>query len=197
MDPLSALAIAAAAFQFLELGGKLCIKAWEKYRDIQQGMPDDQILAEEGKELETTLEDLSSQISWFRNISASIVASHVPTSGQAQLLKLSSQCTSLSSDFERIRRQLKIPNSRETNSEIHLRSHVGFNLVLRRNMPEEKCRDCQKAKDEEKAEFRRNKEDIGKIERKMEPLRRNIMDSILLSLWYVSLAWYHSVFVHL
>lgn len=187
MDPLSALAIAAAAFQFLELGGKLCIKAWEKYKHIQQDSPDDQMLAEEEKELQKTLEELSSQVSWFRSVSKGIVASHPPTPGQAQLLELSSQCTELSSDFERIKSQLKLPNSRETNSEIHMRKHVGASLVLRRNMPEGKCRDCQKAKDEEEAEFQRNKEDFEKMRSKLEPLRRNIMDAILLSLWYVPL----------
>lgn len=54
-------------------------------------------------------------------------------------------------------------------------------------MPEEKCGDCKKAKVAEEAEFRRNREDVEKIERRLEPLRRDIMDSILLSLWYVSL----------
>lgn len=102
-------------------------------------------------------------------------------------MKLSSQCTQLSSDFERIKSRLKLPNSQETNSELHFRNHVGSSPVLRRNMPEEKCGDCKKAKVAEEAEFRRNREDVEKIERRLEPLRRDIMDSILLSLWYVSL----------
>lgn len=193
MDPLSALAIATAAFQFLELGGKLCTKAWEKYKHVQQNKPNDQTLAEEEKEFQKTLEDLSSQVSWFRNISERIVASQLPTPGEAQLLKLSSQCTQLSNDFERIKSQLKLPNSRETNSELHFRNHASSNPVLRQKMPEEKCRDCQKAKDEEEAEFRRNKEDVEKIERSLEPLRRVIMDSIILSLWYVPLVYLHSI----
>ncbi|UKZ65944.1 uncharacterized protein TrAtP1_007132 [Trichoderma atroviride] len=50
-------------------------------------------------------------------------------------------------------------------------------------MPEEKCRDCQKAKDAEEAKFEKNKEDVEKIKSQLEPLRRNIMDAILLSLW--------------
>lgn len=162
MDPLSALAIATAAFQFLDLGGKLCIKAWEKYKHVQQKRLNDQMLVEEEKELQKVLEDLSSQVSWFRNVSEGIVASQPLTPGQEQLLKLLSQCISLSSDFELIKSQLKLPNSRDMNSEIHLRSHVGSNLILRRNMPEEKCRDCQKAKDEEQAEFRKNAEETLK-----------------------------------
>ncbi|EHK39399.1 hypothetical protein TRIATDRAFT_322971 [Trichoderma atroviride IMI 206040] len=50
-------------------------------------------------------------------------------------------------------------------------------------MPEGKCKDCQKAKDVEKEEFQRNEKDFEKIKSKLEPLRRNIMDAILLSLW--------------
>ncbi|KAL6786566.1 hypothetical protein J3E68DRAFT_446850 [Trichoderma sp. SZMC 28012] len=146
MDPLSALAIAAAVFQFLELGGKLCIKGWEKYKQIQQAIPDDQKLAEEEEELRKIFEELSGQISWFRQVSTSIVVSQPPTPTQVQLLKLSSQCASISSDFEQIKSQLKLHNPQKMESD------------------------------------QRNK-DIERMTGKLGPLKREIMDFILLSLW--------------
>lgn len=159
MDPLSALAIAAAVFQFLELGGKLCIKGWEKYKQIQQTIPDDQKLAQKEEELRKIFEDLSGQISWFRQVSTSIVVSQHPTPTQAQLLKLSSQCASLASDFERIKSQMKLPNNRAIKS--------------------------ARRKDLKNAEVQRNKEEIEPIKKCLKLLKQETMDFILLSLWYV------------
>lgn len=190
MDPLSALAIAAAVFQFLELGGKLCVKGWETYKQAQREGLNEHKLAQEKKELKETFDELSDQISWFRQVSTSIEVSQPPTPTQVQLLKLSSQCTELSSDFGRIERQMNLPNSRETNSEIHERVHVG--QMSRRQTKEDNCKECQRRKKEENAEFQKNKEDIERITGKLGPLKREIMDFILLSLWYV-----HFVFIHL
>lgn len=187
MDPLSALAIAAAAFQFLELGAKLCVKGWEKYKQIQReriaqklagkeelGKPklaeeEEELrktkLAEEEEEeepeeeLRKTLEELSDQISWFREFYKNISLSEAPTMTQAHLLKLSSRCVRLSDDFERIKSRMALPNHQTT--EPAMRRH------------------------QENDETYKNEQDIERVARELGPLKRELMDSIILSLWYV------------
>ncbi|KKP04974.1 hypothetical protein THAR02_02911 [Trichoderma harzianum] len=131
MDPLSALAIAAAVFQFLELGGKLCIKGWEKYKHIQQGVPHDQKHTEEEEQLRKIFEELSGQISWFQEVSTSIVVSQPPT--PTQTMK------------------------------------------------------SAKRKNRGGADIQRINDDIELIEEKLEQLKRETMDFILLSLWLIEL----------
>jgi chromosome segregation ATPase len=157
MDPLSALAVAAAVFQFLDLGGKALMKAWDKYKQMQQGTPDDQKLAEEEEELRRALKDLTTQISWIRDVLTNMLASEPPTPAQARLKQLSSQCISLSNDFESIKHQMKPPSSREIRSTVHQRN----------------------------AELDRNSGDIERISGRLESLRRNVIDYMLLCLWYV------------
>ncbi|KAL7903815.1 hypothetical protein GGI35DRAFT_465099 [Trichoderma velutinum] len=157
MDPLSALAVAAAAFQFLELGGKLCAKGWEKYKQMQQDVTNGQELAQKEEELRKTFEELSAQISWFQQVSASIVVSQPPTPTQVKLLKLSSQCAGLSSDFERIKSQITLSNS------------PAINTRMRRS--------------EKDARMQRDQKDIQRITKNMESLKRETIDFIFLSLW--------------
>lgn len=157
MEPLSALAIAAAVFQFLDLGGKLCIKGWEKYKHIQQGVPTAQKLAGEEKELKQIFEELSGQISWFQQVSTRIKVSERPTPIQVHLSELSDRCTDLSRDFERIKNQMKLPSPQKIKP--------------------------AKRKNRENEEVQRDQEDIERIIEQLEPLKREIMDFILLSLW--------------
>lgn len=165
MDPLSALAIAAAVFQFLDLGGKLLAKGWGKYQEIRRDVSENREHAEEVEEFSKTLEELSGQISWFRQVSISIVVSQPPTPTQVQLLKLSSQCASLSSDFERIKSQMKLPNNWAMKS--------------------------AKMKDRNKAEVQRKQEEFDRITKRLELLTREAMDFIFLSLWYVYSIFMH------
>ncbi|QYT03178.1 hypothetical protein H0G86_010147 [Trichoderma simmonsii] len=179
MDPISALGIAAAAFQFLDVGGKLFCKASEKYEQIQQKIPDDANLLEEIEEFRKLFDDLSFQNTWIREVFAKVMLSEPPTSTQIQLLQLSSQCTSLSNEFERIKSQMKPPNNRKMNTEIHFREHISIGP----HVPEKDCRECQQKRDEKNAEFQKNKEDIEGIKRKLEALKRNTIDLIFTSLW--------------
>ncbi|KAL6823208.1 hypothetical protein V8C40DRAFT_275326 [Trichoderma camerunense] len=45
------------------------------------------------------------------------------------------------------------------------------------------CKECQQMKDKENAEFNSNMQDIGRIKSEFEPLRRNIIDAMILCLW--------------
>ncbi|KAK4062315.1 hypothetical protein Trihar35433_9136 [Trichoderma harzianum] len=179
MDPISALGIAAAAFQFADVGGKICAKAWEKYKQMRQETDDNQKLAEEEEELSETLEDLSFQVSWMRQISQRINASIPITSTELQLSTLSSQCIELSEKFEQIKNQIKPPNNSGKRSEIHWLEHTRSY----RHVREKDCRECQKKKDEEEQEFYRNKDNIEKIKTKLESFKRKAVDFILISLW--------------
>ncbi|KAL7946976.1 hypothetical protein V8C42DRAFT_298975 [Trichoderma barbatum] len=182
MDPLSALAIAAAVFQFVDLGGKLLIHGWEKYKQMRQEMPGDQEFEEQQEELRRTFDDLSFRISGIRQVATDMNNSQeAKTPTRVQLLQLLSNCTSLSEDFEKIKDQIKPPISRKMKSEIHLHNHTGG--YLNRPVKEEDCRECKKMKDEENAEFQKNSEDIERIKHQFEPLRRNVYDSVLLCLW--------------
>ncbi|UKZ78937.1 hypothetical protein TrVFT333_006684 [Trichoderma virens FT-333] len=180
MDPITALGVAAAAFQFLELGGKLCVKAWEKYKQIQEEAPHDQKLAEEEQELSKTLEDLSFQMTWIRQVSTDVKVSDRPTPTERQLSGLSSECRSLSSNFEQIESQMKLSISRESNSEVHARDHGRFGT---RFVREQDCKECRKREDEHKAEVDKIKEDVERIKKKLVPLKRQTLDSMLISLW--------------
>ncbi|KAK4076721.1 uncharacterized protein Triagg1_4324 [Trichoderma aggressivum f. europaeum] len=181
MDPLSALAIAAAVFQFLELGGKLCVKGWEKYKQIQQSVPDHQKLAAAEGELRKIFDELSDQISWFRQVSTSKAVSQSPTPTHLQLMALSDRCTELAGDFEQIENHMKLPTSREMKSEIHKNEHAGGRL--RRQVQEKDCKECRKEMEREQHEFRKSKESVEAMMQKMDPLKREIIDFIILSLW--------------
>ncbi|KAL6814897.1 hypothetical protein J3E69DRAFT_102562 [Trichoderma sp. SZMC 28015] len=182
MDPLSALAIAAAVFQFLELGGKLLNNGWEKYKQMRQEMPDFQKLAEQSEELRRTLDDLSLQISGIRQINTDMKnTQHAETQTQLHLLQLLSKCTTLSNDFEKVKNTMKPPNSRKIISELHQQNHM---LGGSGKLVEEKhCKECQKMKDDENAEFNKMMQDIERIKSEFEPLKRNVIDAIIFCLW--------------
>lgn len=183
MDPLSALAIAAAVFQFLELGGKLLNNGWEKYKQMRQEMPDAQKFAERSEELRRTLDDLSFQIAGIRQVDADMTKSqYAETQSQLHLLQLLSKCTALSNDFERVKNTMKPPKRQKMISELHQRNHMlsGSNTSAEENH----CKECQKAKDEESVEFNNNMQAVLRIKSEFAPLRRNIIDAMILCLWY-------------
>ncbi|KAJ4854378.1 AAA domain-containing protein [Trichoderma breve] len=178
MDPLSSLAIAAAVFQFLDIGGKLLVKGWGYYKnmrgELRKETPDYGQLNDEKRELLRAFEDLSSQISGIQATSENMMASELATPANGQSLRLLSTCTSLSRDLEKIKKKINPPSKEKINCKDHLRYHPHG---------EESCKECQKRNDAEIMEFNRNEKNIEEIRRRLEALRRNVIDSVILGLW--------------
>ncbi|UKZ53101.1 hypothetical protein TrVGV298_006889 [Trichoderma virens] len=182
MDPLSGLAIAAAVFQFLDMGGKLLVKGWRYYEqmrhELKKEKPDNRKLREEERNLMQSFADLDFQIRGIRNASEDMMASAPTTSAQDQPLQLLSNCTSLSKDLENIRNQIKPPNNEKMNCNLHI-----YRRSAKTNENGPSCQDCQKRNEEEIKEFRRNEKDFEGIRVRFETLKRNVIDAVVLSLW--------------
>ncbi|KAH0499693.1 hypothetical protein TgHK011_006868 [Trichoderma gracile] len=184
MDPLSALGIAAAVVQFVDIGGKLLIKGWEKYQQMQQGAPDDEELEKLARDVKEAFEELSLRISGIQQVSINMRDSQ-PTPAQAHLLQRLSRCNGLLGELDEVKSQLKIPNSRAVNTEIHQTSHAhrGLALVFRSNFREDNCEDCQKRRAEEKQEYEKNARMIEGLTEQLETLRSSVTESVIYCLW--------------
>ncbi|KAL7815611.1 hypothetical protein V8C26DRAFT_435773 [Trichoderma gracile] len=184
MDPLSALGISAAVVQFVDIGGKLLIKGWEKYRQMQQGAPDDEELEKLARDVKEAFEELSLQSSGIQRVFVNVRDSQ-PTPAQAHLLQRLSRCNGLLGELDEVKSQLRIPNSRAVNTEIHQTSHAhrGLALVFRSSFREENCEDCQKRRTEEKQEYEKNARMIEGLAEQLETLRSSVTESVIYCLW--------------
>ncbi|KAL7935799.1 hypothetical protein V8C35DRAFT_333614 [Trichoderma chlorosporum] len=181
MDPSSALAIAAAIFQFLEVGGKLLANSSEKFMEMQQGTSDQKTLAQERYAFYTIFEDLSFQTSWIRQIEADTRSFQFEiTRAQAELLYSLSNCKSLSSAIEKVKRKIKENTCQIMYSQKHIKSHV---LGDSSRSKERDCRECQKMNEKRNTKLKRIMEIVESISNLIEPMKRNTIDSMVLCLW--------------
>jgi len=99
MDPLSALAIAAAVFQFVDLGSRVLTKAWAK-RQILRGTARDKRTEENlqfSKELLASLDCIQATCKGLRDSNSG--TTHAATPAQLLLLRLCKDCESLAVEF--------------------------------------------------------------------------------------------------
>ncbi|KAK8017064.1 hypothetical protein PG993_015253 [Apiospora rasikravindrae] len=103
MDPLSALAIAAAVVQFAEVGGKLMMKKWRKYKEQREPEPpNDGSRWLREAEIEDALEQMTLLTRTIRESTDNAVSHVTPTAAEAQLLQLCHQCEETTGYFREV-----------------------------------------------------------------------------------------------
>ncbi|KAK7983218.1 hypothetical protein PG989_010620 [Apiospora arundinis] len=129
MDPLSALAIAAAVVQFADIGGQLMVRTWRKYREKDKQNE----TSSEGQWIqETELEDALKELTLFtrtvRESTDRVVSPQaISKPAEAQLVKLCKECESIAEYFQDVltaakNRPDQKPNQRGSRDESDLLS---------------------------------------------------------------------------
>ncbi|KAH7133034.1 hypothetical protein B0J13DRAFT_480574 [Dactylonectria estremocensis] len=171
MDPLSALAIAAAVFQFIDLGGKALTKGCKKYTTHQQQKERD--TAEEAKEREKALEHLAEELIFVSEIQrpSVITTSQPATLAQKQLLQTITDCQSISVHIDEVLGRVieQIKDNSDSKSNADERRH-------RRTFRNSKSRALDAP-----APF--TSDEIRRIEDELQLVRRKAIDSVILCLW--------------
>ncbi|KAK1463837.1 hypothetical protein CMEL01_12598 [Colletotrichum melonis] len=172
MDPLSALAIAAAVVQFVEIGGKVFVRCWEKYQALQgQEDNNDAESKRQKEEIERELKErvgsLTTLVSEARLPSIAGVASQPPTPAQQQLIKAASECSRIRIQVHEIAtRFITTPNCEPDTKP---RRSLGLFARSKNREPN--------------GHFLVTKEEFEQVEKRCEFVRSQAIDSILLCLW--------------
>ncbi|KAK6829837.1 hypothetical protein PG987_010421 [Apiospora arundinis] len=127
MDPLSALAIAAAVVQFADIGGQLMVKAWRKYREKEK---QNQTNSEGQWVQETELEDVLKELTLFtrtvRESTDRVVSPQaISKPAESQLVRLCEECESIAEYFQNVltaakKRPVQKPSQRGSKDESDL-----------------------------------------------------------------------------
>lgn len=174
MDPLSALAIAAAVVQFAEIGGRLLMKTWSRYRE--QGQRDAaarKIQSSEEAYLENALKQLASFVRLVRESTDRAVPGSPPGPAEKELLKLCTECESIASDFENILMGIKRRPIKD-----YAPTDLGVQVKKGSTVPE---------KDEPVLAGLWTPSKISNTKHRLETVRQSFMTTILLCLWYVEI----------
>jgi hypothetical protein len=94
MDPLSALSIAAAVVQFVEIGGKFFTKVWAAYRNPDANLED--------VELAEFTKQLAALVSGLRESAKEFLGESPVSSANHELVRLCDECEDISSQFHQI-----------------------------------------------------------------------------------------------
>lgn len=127
MDPFSALAIAAAVVQFAEIGGKLTVRSWTKYREWRHKRESGtDTPSAEDIELEASLNDLSLFNRTVRQSTDRVVAHDSPGPAEMQLLQLCEECDSIAIDLMDVLGKIKNrPMKKNTQSHLDFKDRKG------------------------------------------------------------------------
>jgi hypothetical protein len=167
MDPMSALAIVAAVVQFVDFGGRLLVKAWNKFTDLDDdgnngrlgattvGTRSQQAQLNEAK---TAATELMTQLSLVKGILDE--ASDSLPACPGDLVRIHRKCNSLATDFrsvlvcirdgKNISSGVRVDDNEDADSSTYV-GRWGFQ----------------------------------KMRRELEELRETVMQKVLLHLWYV------------
>lgn len=103
MDPLSALAIAAAVVQFAEIGGKLIATGWYRYKQQRQQKETDlQVQEAQEKELQKALDELTLFTRTIRESKDRITPHFSSGPAHSHLVRLCEDCEEISEDIDEI-----------------------------------------------------------------------------------------------
>jgi predicted RNase H-like nuclease (RuvC/YqgF family) len=100
MDPLSALAIAAAVVQFAEFGSKILKRTWDKYLIVYKSSDAAYHIAQESSDLTALTKELSELAKAVQVNSDEVVAGG--SVAESQLLKLCTECESIETEFKTV-----------------------------------------------------------------------------------------------
>ncbi|CAJ2504284.1 Uu.00g116780.m01.CDS01 [Anthostomella pinea] len=154
MDPLSALAIAAAVVQFVDIGGRLLKKAWESHNGHAREKTEQQQLEEVEKQLSFLIDGVREA---SKTLSGSIV-SNPTTPMQAQLLRLHAECVDISTEFNAAIQHMRALAQRPTRNRFSFRGHQSADKDVRDR-------------------------DVRHILERLPVLRREVIDCVVLGLW--------------
>jgi hypothetical protein len=90
MDPMSALAIAAAVVQFADIGGRLLGRGWERFKHAR----------DVSAELSSFAAQISSTSNAVREAAENPAATHNAAS-RTNLLSIAAECSQLASEFQK------------------------------------------------------------------------------------------------
>ncbi|KNB09671.1 hypothetical protein FOXG_10200 [Fusarium oxysporum f. sp. lycopersici 4287] len=170
MDPLSALAIAAAVVQFAEIGGKVFVRCWEKYnalRDLEDNRDDPKEEEKAKLELKERVNNLINFVSEAQLPSIEGLASQAPTPAQQQLINAASECSRIRFQVNEIATRFIV----KPNSELDTKTRQPRGLFSRSKK--------QQLNDHSEV----TKDEIEQVEKRCESVRSQAMDSILMCLW--------------
>ncbi len=163
MDPLSALAVACAVAQFCDIGAKLARKAWAKY-----DRPRNKRTAQQTETLEFAAE-LSFLIDETREALTMLPTPNMATPTELHLRQVCSECDSAATELYRI-----VDDMAQSASS----ADGETNRQSRRNIFGGHGRSSRPAEDAIKSG------DLEKALSRLEPLRRRVIDSVILCLWW-------------
>lgn len=171
MDPLSALAIAAAVVQFVEIGGKVFVRCWEKYQALRSAGDNSYTESEREKEemkreLEERVGSLTTLVSEAQLPSIEGVASQPPTPAQQQLINAASECSRIRIQVDEIATRFITT----WDSKLDTKTRRPHGLFSR-------------SKNQEPNGHPVVTEEIEQVEKRCEFVRSQAMDSILLCIW--------------
>ncbi|KAK8064411.1 hypothetical protein PG994_007049 [Apiospora phragmitis] len=123
MDPLTALATVAAVVQFADIGGRLLMKSWRKYRERQEQEEsnDDGSQWANEAELEDALKELSLITRTIRGSTDHVVSHATNRTAETRLLQLCRECERIAEYFQEALKAAKKRRSRK----VHERAMAG------------------------------------------------------------------------
>lgn len=171
MDPLSALAIAAAVVQFVDIGGRGLVKCWQGFRELRiVGSEDDDDEKLEIKQ-QTMLCELELRVSTLVTFTAEaqlpstqLLASQPTTPAQQQLIVAASDCQTIRFDIDRILDRILTEQNGEPSGKAKPRW---------RTLP------FTRSKNEPPSVMK----EIEDIQEQCERVRGKVLDSVLLCIW--------------
>ena len=153
MDPLSALAIAAAVLQFVDFGGKLLSRTWDTYRVARHAAEENEEISKVARQLsELSAGVRASTQSWLRTGDA------VAVTAETQLHQLCEEIDSITTELQSIMEKIK---RRKT-----VRKDPERKMITR--FPLAGMWDARK---------------ISDMSERLEELNRRVMTAILFGLW--------------
>ncbi|KAM0197732.1 hypothetical protein ACHAPQ_012121 [Fusarium lateritium] len=174
MDPLSALAIAAAVVQFAEIGGKAFVHCWKKYQELRNVGDNDYSQRDPEKkeeklqrELRESLLHLTILVSQTQLPSIEGIASQSPTAAQQQLANAASECSRIRILVDDISTRFDTTSNSEHDTKA--RRPRGLFSRSKNQEPE--------------GPSPVTKEEVERVEKQCEFVRRQAMDSVLMCLW--------------
>lgn len=176
MDPLSALAIAAAVVQFADIGAKLVNKAWKAYTTPDNDEEKDK------DQLAQATRELSFLINGIEDASTSLPSPEIATPAQSKLLQICSECYDVATEFSHIVDRIRTHLDEKTRSSSKARRSKG---------PRQAEQAGSKIGSQGLSAFRpwkgSEKNDLHRIidtmHQRLEKMRRCIIDSVVLCLW--------------
>ncbi|KAK7913859.1 hypothetical protein PG985_011562 [Apiospora marii] len=193
MDPLSALAIAAAVVQFAEIGGQLMVKGWHRYRRHSQKTKDDEREGEgemtqepEEREIEAFINELTLFTRTVRESTDRVVPNLSPGPAEGQLLRLCEECESIAADLQDVLTKIKKRPAKNFQDptgrgDKKTRGWAGANV----KSAEDRLKEIDKSMDWDRRVLAGlwTSSKIEKMQLRLNALRQSTMSTILLCLW--------------